>query len=253
MKKFRFGLIALGICAAGGTFLISQSFAGQSKTPVLEVVRHSGRKNVSSQTRYNTLARVSPSIVPADHKIKLVPPPSELPDIRSRSMVTSITPTAAIPVKASKVAAPVAKSNMRKTTEVRVASAISRPSNIYSYSRLINYAPHPLSEDLLKRTPLSLMGKNYWFSVRYDEDWKVINDDEAYIRGISFEIDVMEGNNKVRSMKTPKVSIDPKKIKKGQVLGIAEVAPYKFTIKVEEFEKKRKGISELVFKLDLVG
>ncbi len=253
MKNYRLGLIAIGICAVGGTFLVSQSFAGQSQNPVLKVVRHGDANKVSSRTRYNTLARVSPSIMPADHKIKLVPPPSELPDIRSRNMVTSINPVAAPPVKAVKVVSPTTGKRQKNVSEVRVVAAISKPANLYSYSRLLNYAPHPLSEDILKKTPVSLMGKNYWFSVRYDEDWKVINDDEAYIRGISFEIDVMEGKNKVRSMKTPKVSIDPKKIRKGQVLGIAEVAPYKFTIKVEEFEKKRKGISELVFKLDLVG
>ncbi|HMM59975.1 MAG TPA: hypothetical protein PKC25_07580, partial [Candidatus Rifleibacterium sp.] len=73
------------------------------------------------------------------------------------------------------------------------------------------------------------------------------------IKGISFEIDVMENNKKVRSLKTPKVAIDAAKIKKGQVLGIAEVAPYKFTIKVEEVTKNKKGVSELVFKLDLLG
>jgi hypothetical protein len=73
------------------------------------------------------------------------------------------------------------------------------------------------------------------------------------MKGISFEIEVMEDNNKVRSLKTPKVAINPKKIKKGQILGVAEVAPYKFTISVEEFTRSKKGISELVFKLDLVG
>jgi hypothetical protein len=125
--------------------------------------------------------------------------------------------------------------------------------NLFTLVRMLNYSPHPLNEDLLKQSPLTLNGNNYWFTVKYDEDWNVITDEEAYMKGISFEIEVMENNQKVRSLKTPKTAINPAKIKKGQVLGIAEVAPYKFTISVEEFTKSKKGISELVFKLDLLG
>jgi hypothetical protein len=63
----------------------------------------------------------------------------------------------------------------------------------------------------------------------------------------------MENNKAVRNLKTPKVKIDSKTIKKGMILGIAEVAPYRFKISVDEFTKSRKGVSELVFKLDLMG
>jgi hypothetical protein len=136
---------------------------------------------------------------------------------------------------------------------VQAAARKSKPENLFSYVRLLNYAPHPLSEEFLKKSPLDLNGKNYWFAVKYDEDWKVVNDEEGYIKALSFEISIMENNTVVRKLKTPKVKIDGKKLKKGMLLGVAEVAPYKFNIMVDEFKKNNNGVSELVFKLDLIG
>ncbi|EKD84061.1 MAG: hypothetical protein ACD_39C00267G0001, partial [uncultured bacterium] len=148
-------------------------------------------------------------------------------------------------------AAPAAKA--AKVESAQAPAGKAEIKNLFTLVRMLNYSPHPLDEDLLRQTPLDLNGNKYWFNVKYEEDWHVIGDEEAYMKGISFEIEVMENNKKVRSLKTPKMAINPAKIKKGQVLGIAEVAPYKFNISVEEFTKTKKGISELIFKLDLLG
>lgn len=243
MKSFKTGILAIGAVALGGTFFVSSTFAGTNSRPMLEVIRHSNS---------NTTRQVMPvnARQAAENKVLLVAPPAELPAAPSTRMVTSLKPMApsVVPVQNTvKVAEPV------KEVAAQAKAVKVKPENLFSYVRLLNYAPHPLTEEFLKKTPLAYNGKNYWFAVKYHEDWKVIGDEEGYINGISFEIDVMEGNSKVRSLKTPKVAIDKKSLKKGMVLGIAEVAPYKFTISVEEFTKTKKGISELVFKLDLLG
>ncbi len=246
MKILKTGILAVGAVALGGTFFVSSTFAGTNTRPVLEVIRHGSGTNQSqrqavSATAYNETER----------RVLLVPPPAELPVAPSSRMVTSIAPVA--PVAAApkqrtiEVAAPV------KEVAAPAKAAKVKPENLFSYVRLLNYAPHPLSEEFLKKSPLAFNGHNYWFSVKYHEDWNVVGDEEGYIKGISFEIDIMENNAKVRTLKTPKVAIDKKSLKKGMVLGIAEVEPYKFTISVEEFTKNKKGISELVFKLDLLG
>jgi hypothetical protein len=253
MKNMRFGLLAACILGAAGTFLVSSTFAGPRTYNGLQVVRPSKPISVSRSTVARNYG-VRPSSVSseADQSIRLIPPPSELPKINSKSMVTSVKAFA--PVAPKRIASRKNRARVAaKQTNVQPVSSMAKPQNLYSYVRLLNYAPHPLREDIFKKTPLALGANKYWFSVKYDEDWKVLNDEEGYIKGISFEIDVMENNRKVRSLKTPKVKLNSKKIQKGQVLGIAEVAPYRFTIKVEDFKKMRKGISELVFKLDLVG
>jgi hypothetical protein len=195
-----------------------------------------------------------PELSAAETQVALVAPPREIANLPASQMVTSIAPVAPIAQTAKPNQLKVVRNkNAAKTVVAQAPAHKTEPQNLFTLVRLLNYAPHPLNEDLLKQAPLTLEGKNYWFTLKYDEDWKVINDDEGYIKGISFEIDVMEENAKVRSLKTPKVAIDPSKIRKGQVLGVAEVAPYKFTISVEEFTRSKKGVSELVFKLDLVG
>lgn len=267
MKNVRLGMLVAGFLVVGGTVFVSSSFAGTDNSPGLQVVRHD---KVAGKT-VKTARTVKPvqAVNSAEDKIVLVAPPGELPMASSR-MVTSLKPIVPTNVKhagtaAGKVArtAPAAasakagvtvKSAKAAKAEVAQAPAVKTdPKNLFTLVRLLNYAPHPLTEELLKSSPLTMNGNNYWFSIKYDEDWKVFNDDDGVIKGISFEIDVMENNKKVRSLKTPKVAIDAAKVKKGQVLGIAEVAPYKFTIKVEEVTKNKKGVSELVFKLDLLG
>lgn len=270
MKNVRLGMLVAGFLVVGGTVFVSSSFAGTDTSPGLQVVRHD---KVAGKT-LKTARTVKPvqAANTAEDKIVLVAPPGELP-MASSHMVTSLKPIVPTNVKqagapAGKVArtAPAAASakagvavktaKAAKAAKAEVAQAPAMktdPKNLFTLVRLLNYAPHPLTEELLKSSPLTMNGNNYWFSIKYDEDWKVFNDDDGVIKGISFEIDVMENNKKVRSLKTPKVAIDAAKVKKGQVLGIAEVAPYKFTIKVEEVTKNKKGVSELVFKLDLLG
>lgn len=249
MKIVRAGLFALGAVALGGSIFISSTFAGQS-TPGLEVIRHSPGNSRNSAISVRKVLPVS-SRVEANQKLMLIPPPAELPSAPSNRMVTS-TKAFAPSASAMKPRKAVVTQSPRRVEAPAKATKV-KPEKLFSYVRLLNYAPHPLTEEFLKKSPLSLNGKNYWFSIKYDEDWKVIGDEEGYINGISFEIGIMENNNTVRNLKTPKVAINRKTLKKGMVLGIAEVAPYKFIISVEEFTKNAKGISELIFKLDLVG
>ncbi|NLI76428.1 MAG: hypothetical protein GX442_08305, partial [Candidatus Riflebacteria bacterium] len=138
--------------------------------------------------------------------------------------------------------------------QVQAAAApAAKPGKLFSYVRLLNYAPHPQTEEFLKDKPLALRGRNLWFSVRYIEGWKALNDDEGLLQDVAFEISLMDGEQKIRTLKTPKVAIKADKMAKGQVLGIAEVAPYRFYITVDQVTLKKKGVAELVFKLDLIG
>lgn len=267
MKNFRLGTFIAGVLVVGGTLFVSSTFAGTENNAALTVIRHS---NVNTGVR-----PVVKHVVPVrsagilDSKVVLVAPPSELPLAPSAKMVTSTKAfapgthaTAVVPNKKAaaarikETASPAKASKPNTASKVVSAKAPAQKTeikNLFTLVRMLNYSPHPVNEELLKQAPLTLNGNNYWFTVKYDEDWNVLGDEEAYMRGISFEIEVMENNQKVRSLKTPKAAINAAKIKKGQVLGIAEVAPYKFTISVEEFTKTKKGISELVFKLDLLG
>lgn len=127
------------------------------------------------------------------------------------------------------------------------------PSVLYSYARLLDYSPHPRTESILKDKPVLFKGKNYYFDVTYKEDWKDVSSSEARMTGLSFTVDVFENGKKVRNLTTPKVTISAKKIKKGQTIGIAEVSPFKFNIKVDNIVSDSKGVTELTFKLDLIG
>ena len=127
------------------------------------------------------------------------------------------------------------------------------PSVLYSYARLLDYSPHPRTESILKDKPVLFKGKNYHFDVTYKEDWKDVTATEARITGLCFTFDVFENGKKVRTLTTPKVTISSKKIKKGQTIGIAEVSPFKFNVKVDSLVSDSKGVSELTFKLDLIG
>ncbi|EKD82669.1 MAG: hypothetical protein ACD_39C01157G0001, partial [uncultured bacterium] len=246
----------------GGTMFVSSTFAGTDANATLTVVRHTKAGTARNRVADHVAPVRASGVV--DSKVVLVAPPSELtPAAASAKMVTSLKPMAPAAQTSTVHTAKAARTNKagKATKATKAANVVSAQApagkaelkNLFTLVRMLNYSPHPLDEELLKKSPLVLNGNNYWFTVKYEEDWNVITDEEAYMKGISFEIEVMENNKKVRSLKTPKAAINPAKIKKGQVLGIAEVAPYKFTISVEEFTKSKKGISELVFKLDLLG
>lgn len=257
MNKFRVGALVAGVVVVGGGIFISSTFAGSEKntTESLMVVRHAP----GDQVQRRVIQRARPemratAVAAAERNIELMAPPVELKTVPSPSseMVVSVQPMAPV---ARVVNAPPEQSRSSRPAPQRAqyAAKKTRPDTLFTFVRMLNFAPHPLNEELLRHEPLTLGENKYWFSLKYDEDWKVINDDEGYIKGISFEIDVMENNTAVRRLKTPKVAIDAAKIKKGQILGIAEVAPYKFTISVDDFVKTGRGVSELVFKLDLVS
>lgn len=255
MNRNRALFLLAGGLAVGTTIMISSTFAANSDQ--LKVIRHSDNATAIQRPQHETSFKVEPSPEPASavSNLTLVPPPEELPSYSqhktSQSMVVSL-----------QHAAPVAKMLQPQKPAVNpapqpvIAQATANTKldgNLFTLVRLLNYSPHPLREELLRSTPIEYNGNHYWFAVNYKEDWNVVSHDKGYIRGISFVIEVMENNEKVRELVTPKVSLNKSKIAKGQVLGIAEVAPYKFTFSVDEFTKSGKGIEELVFKLDLEG
>jgi hypothetical protein len=146
-------------------------------------------------------------------------------------------------------------SNVKQTTTkpTSVTKLDSKPKKLYTLSRFLDYSPHPTTENILKNKPVLYNGKNYHFTVTYNEDWKDVTDDFARLNSISFTICVYENGKKVRNLTTPKVQLDSKKVKKGQMIGIAEVSPFKFNISVSNMTVTKKGITELEFKLDLIG
>lgn len=254
MNNIRFKTFAFGILFVGFMLTVS-AFAGNYSDSAVTVVRH----NDSYSAKLSIIPPYQNRVVLED--IVLVAPPTEFPIAKSGVSASAelFVPTNNQIVKnirkdtrISIAKASVVKYGNIKTNITKVDTVKAKPEKLFTLVRLLNYSPHPHSEEFLRKTPLKLYGKKYWFNIRYDEDWKVINDDEGYIQAVSFEIDVMENGNKIRSIKTPKASVNTN-IKKGQILGIAEISPYRFTISVEEFKKTRKGISELVFKLDLFG
>lgn len=129
----------------------------------------------------------------------------------------------------------------------------SKPRQLYSFVRMLDYSPHPTTENILKDKPVLYNGKNYHFTVTYNEEWKSVSEDLSLMNAISFTINVYENGKRVRNLTTPKVQLNPQKIKKGQTIGIAEVSPFKFNIKVNDLTVTKKGVTVLEFKLDLIG
>ncbi|MFZ2956763.1 MAG: hypothetical protein WA705_07740 [Candidatus Ozemobacteraceae bacterium] len=214
---------------------------------------------VAVQASQNMVAGVAPvdAAARASGKIDLMTPPAELPRARSASMITSTSPMAAVQaVAAASTAGRSSTKRARETGNDKVQAAVAKatkPQKLFSYVRLLNFSPHPQKEEFLRDKPLQLNGKNYHFTVTYNEGWDVVNDDEGYLKKLGFEINIYENQKKVRTLKLPSVAINPGTIKKGQILGLAEVAPYRFRIAVDDFTMRGTGISELVFKFDMAG
>lgn len=144
-------------------------------------------------------------------------------------------------------------SNTTTTSPTSVTKLESQPRQLFSLTRLLDYSPHPTTENILKEKPVLFNGKHYHFTVTYNEDWKEISTDATCLNAICFTFNVYENGKKVRNLTTPKVTLNPKKLKKGQTIGIAEVSPFKFNVKIDEVTSTSKGIKELTFKLDLIG
>lgn len=144
----------------------------------------------------------------------------------------------------------VANSQSKPTAVTKLGS---KPRQLFSFTRLLDYSPHPTTENILKDKPVLYNGNNYYFTVTYKEDWKDVSADSACLNSICFNINVFENGKKVRDLTTPKVPLKSKNIKKGQTIGIADIAPFKFNIKVDDVTVTKKGVTVLVFKLDLIG
>ena len=255
-------LVGMGVVVMGSLCWVATA---SSATANEHVGRYQARNQAVVAVRGPApVAQAARSALPAaERKLVLVPPPQELPTINSKAMVTSSVgnvPTRAVPAKRLLRPAPVVRRAaaprraVKAHRQVQAAPArVRKPQMLFSYARLLNFTPHPTTEDILKDKPVALNGKNYWFKIRYLENWKVLNDDDGHLQDLAFEIKVMENDKEIRVLKTPRVALNPKKLKKGMVLGIAEVAPYRFKIIVDSFSGNRKAISELVFKLDRMG
>lgn len=121
---------------------------------------------------------------------------------------------------------------------------------LFTLTRLLNYSPHPLQEDLLRESPLVYNGNYYWFSICYKEEWEAKSDTEAYLQAISYIVQIVENNKVVRTIETPKIDLKTK-IEKDQKLAIIKVAPYRIDIAVDSVEYLKEGISEFTYKLEL--
>lgn len=228
---------------------------------------------------------VSQAVAPAQMgKLELVPPPAELPKAASHAMVTSVTPVAPAAPKSASVdarvlklaqdvlgnpkgkgkaavaASPVLPTHASRAVppaaKVKPQAAVAparKPGKLFSYVRMLNFSPHPQQEEFLKDKPINMMGNNYHIDVSYNEDWKMISDEDGFLKKIGFSINLYENGKVVRTLKTPPVALDPKSIHKGQVLALAEVAPYKFNVAVDSFTGTPEGIKELVFKFDMTN
>ncbi|MBF0406138.1 MAG: hypothetical protein HQM10_02200 [Candidatus Riflebacteria bacterium] len=135
----------------------------------------------------------------------------------------------------------------------KAKSKQAKQKKLFSYTRMLNYSAHPQTEEFLKEKPLVLNGNKYHIAVTYIEDWKSADDENGDLKKLGFEIDVFENGKKIRNLKLPKVALSPKNIQKGQVLGLAEVAPYNFKIELKDFKVKRKGVSEVLFDFELTS
>jgi len=242
-------------CIGAGILVMGSLSWAASSTPQANAA--AARRTTAMPAGRN--APVMPVAAPAPAAVQpgalaLVPPPAELPRAGSGAMVTSVKPMA--PAVAATMA-PTAKTNAAKSgkTAARPAAmaAAKKPGRLFSYVRMLNYSPHPTDEEFLRDKPLALNGHNYWLKVSYHEGWDVDEEENGSLKNIAFDIKLMEGENVVRNLRIPAVNIDAGKLKKGLVLGLAEVAPYKFNIAVDSFRVIDGGVSELVFKFDLTG
>lgn len=148
------------------------------------------------------------------------------------------------------------KAKLASITKEKAQAAPStavKPGKLFSYVRLLNYSPHPQQEEFLQEKPLALNGKHYHISVAYREDWNVLGDEDAQLKKLGFDINLYENGKVVRTLKIPSTALDGKTVKKGLVLGLAEVAPYKFKIAVDSFTLKDKGIADITFKFDMTS
>lgn len=254
------------ICIGAGVLIMgSLSWASSTIPQTGNVPRRAGNGAAGFSAPANH-ALVQPGAESAVAKaqggvLALVPPPAELPGVNNVAMVTAARsmapaasgmPAAAAKTKTAAAAARAGKPASRVKAAPAMASA-KKSGKLFSYVRMLNFSPHPQEEEFLKDKPLALNGHKYWLKVTYTESWDVVDDETGSLEKLGFAIKLMEGDKVVRDLRIPSAKFDVKRMKRGQVLGIAEVAPYKFNIAVDTFKIINGGLSELVFKFDLTG
>jgi len=241
----------------GSGILIMGSLSWAASTMPQAAATSRVKSAVPGFQRASTAQPARPAAPPAvPGSLALVPPPVELPSTNAPIAVTPVKPGGAVAAATAARPQPAKKTAKQPESRVKAATAmatVKKSDNLFSYVRMLNYSPHPQEEEFLRDKPLVLNGHRYWLKVSYKESWDVIDDENGRLKHIGFGIKLMEGDKVVRDLQIPATKLDAKKLKRGQVLGIAEVAPYKFNIAVDEFKVVGGGLSELVFKFDLRG
>ncbi len=188
--------------------------------------------------------------VSPETKLGLVAPPAVMPKAGKKSGVKAVE-AGAVAAKPA-VAKPGVKTAAKNGPKAQSAQAgVAKPKNLFSYVRTLSYSPHPQEEEFLREKPLTLNGSEYYISVAYREKWDALDDEDGRIKAVGFDINVYQDGKKVRTLKVPEFVLKPGKMQKGQVIGLAEVAPYKFKIAIYDFTREDGGFSDFTFKFDM--
>lgn len=199
-------------------------------------------------------AQTAPAAVVHDEtKLGLVAPPAVMPKAGKNSAVKPVAAGAALGKTDAKAASKNdTKGAAKSAPKTQAAQAgVAKPKNLFSYVRTLSYSPHPQEEEFLRDKPLSLNGSKYHISVAYREKWDMLDDEDGRIKAVGFDINIFQDGKKVRTLKIPEFTLKPGKLQKGQVIGLAEVAPYKFKIAIHDFTSTSGGFSDLTFKFDM--
>ena len=134
-----------------------------------------------------------------------------------------------------------------------VAAVVSFAGNAFgqavqeqTFTRIISYDPHPSSATFAEPVPHG--GELLQYEAGFKETWKT-NQDEAFLKQISFTIQALKGNTPVASASTAAFLLD--KVSKGQQIGATSLGNTSFTATAESFVRKSGGITDLtvVFKI----
>ncbi len=206
-------------------------------------------------------AQAAPAAIAQDEtKLGLVAPPAVMPKAGKKSAVKPVAAGAVVAKADAKSAAKADAKAAKADTKVAAKGApktqaaqagVAKPKNLFSYVRTLSYSPHPQEEEFLRDKPLTLNGSEYYISVAYREKWDALDDEDGRIKAVGFDINIFQDGKKVRTLKVPEFTLKPGKLQKGQVIGLAEVAPYKFKIAIHDFTSEAGGFSDLTFKFDM--
>lgn len=144
------------------------------------------------------------------------------------------------------------KSKNTKDSVSQIAG-IQKLKSLFTFKRLLNFDQRPQEEELLKDNPIIRNGKKIWFKIRYIENWRNITDMDAYLEKIAFQITVMDGNKPIQVVKTPVYAVSPKSVSKGKVISVIEILPYRLIISLDQFNATKDGVTDIIYKLDIIG